>query len=508
MKKLNPIYALFALTLLLINGCDTREDIADPVACFNYIPTSDIMVGDEVTFTNCSTDAISYEWNFGDGETSIAESPKHSFTEAKTYNITLIVKNKSKVNQVTKDVKVEINEPDIAACFSMSPNPAQLEENVTFTNCSTGADRYEWDFNSNGTVDSELENPVFYFTATGTFNVKLTAWSGEFSDEVTHQLVIEDGGSGVEACFTISPNPAQLEENVTFTNCSTGADRYEWDIDGNGTIDTDAENPVFIFHVADTYNVTLTAWSGESYDEVTHQLVIEDGGSEVDPTEYGSLDWVTPALYLNDFSESGDWYEGTGEDYELFIADGYYTMIDNNSSTDHGGYFITNEVLAIPSSGNWDLEVIIRNTVDNDQLGSGLIFGRESGENNYNFYKFKYGYYRLGDTDGWWNSWTYTTDGNVEDWNFLTIRKYNDMFYFFINAVYLYSYDYNVYGDLCGFSFDRNTTVDIDAVGMAETEPSTKKFSAAKQNLNKTNYTSFKRKTSSVSTLSKSTIIK
>ncbi len=479
MKRIKLFLSIFITILLLNTGCETREEAVQPTACFSFAPMSNIKAGDEVSFTNCSTDANSYEWDFGDDGTSMGENPKHTFDEGGEYDVTLIVSNEKNLkDEVVHKVVVESG---IEACFTMSPNPAQLNENVTFSNCSEGADRYEWDFNSNGTIDSELKNPVFYFTAVKTFNVTLKAWHGDDYDEVMHQLIIEDGGTtDVEACFTMSPNPAQLNENVTFSNCSEGADRYEWDFNSDGTVDSELETPVFYFTAVGTFNVTLKAWSGDDYDEVTHQLIIQDGGSAIDPTVYelNGVNWTTH--YYNDFTESGDWYEGSGDDYELKIEGGYYTMIDNNDSEDHYGYYITTTAIQLPSSENYDYEVKIRNTEDNNHNGSGVVFGRKYNEPKYDFFKFKNGYYGIGDTDeAWTPSWVFASNGNIENWNLLTVRRYENMFYFFLNKEFLYSHDYSVFGNYFGFTFDKDTKVDIDKVGIFIMDGSKAAFKAA-----------------------------
>jgi PKD repeat protein len=62
--------------------------------------------------------------------------------------------------------------------------------------------------------------------------------------------LVLDPPSGPQAAFTLSPNPAQVNQTVTFdatgTTDSTGTvTKYEWDLDGNGTYETDSgTNPV------------------------------------------------------------------------------------------------------------------------------------------------------------------------------------------------------------------------------------------------------------------------
>ena len=49
----------------------------------------------EYTFTNSSTNAISYEWDFGDGNTSTEESPTHVYATPDIYTVTLTATSES-----------------------------------------------------------------------------------------------------------------------------------------------------------------------------------------------------------------------------------------------------------------------------------------------------------------------------------------------------------------------------------------------------------------------------
>jgi PKD repeat protein len=46
-----------------------------------------------VQFTDKSTDAYYWSWNFGDKTTSTLQSPMHKFTKEGKYTVTLTVKN-------------------------------------------------------------------------------------------------------------------------------------------------------------------------------------------------------------------------------------------------------------------------------------------------------------------------------------------------------------------------------------------------------------------------------
>ncbi len=42
-----------------------------------------------ISFANTSTNATSYHWDFGDGNTSTEKDPQHTYQEAGTYNVEL-----------------------------------------------------------------------------------------------------------------------------------------------------------------------------------------------------------------------------------------------------------------------------------------------------------------------------------------------------------------------------------------------------------------------------------
>ena len=78
---------LFALVLLTVLSCKKNDDDSPStdgvIAGFQYaISDSDPF---EVTFTNFSSNATSYSWDFGDGNSSTDESPTHTYTTCLLY---------------------------------------------------------------------------------------------------------------------------------------------------------------------------------------------------------------------------------------------------------------------------------------------------------------------------------------------------------------------------------------------------------------------------------------
>ncbi len=126
----------------------------------------------QVFFNNESDQANSYYWNFGDGHYSTEQSPLHTFAEAGSYDIQLIVAN----DEVCFDT-IQLND-----LVEVSQNPfASFEviENQNgsfqFVNQSSYADYYFWDF-SDGTVAEDM-NPSHRFLTNGAKQVYLEASS-------------------------------------------------------------------------------------------------------------------------------------------------------------------------------------------------------------------------------------------------------------------------------------------------------------------------------------------
>lgn len=93
-----------------------------PVAGFTSI--SSLL---DVTFTNTSTDAVSYAWDFGDGSTSTLSDPTHTYDSAGTYTVILIAENVCGTDTFTTTITVTgsgILEHTDNPAICIYPNPS------------------------------------------------------------------------------------------------------------------------------------------------------------------------------------------------------------------------------------------------------------------------------------------------------------------------------------------------------------------------------------------------
>jgi parallel beta-helix repeat protein len=105
MKQIIRLSIFFLITALV--SCDNNEPTPNaPKACFTA-PTG-IIAGISADFSSsCSENAVSYEWDFGDGGTSTQANPSHTYSEAGSFTVTLTVTNsESDTDEDSKNVSV------------------------------------------------------------------------------------------------------------------------------------------------------------------------------------------------------------------------------------------------------------------------------------------------------------------------------------------------------------------------------------------------------------------
>ena len=138
-----------------------------------------------------------------------------------------------------------------SATFTASPNPAAAGQTVTL-NASASSDpdgsvqAYEWDLDGNGTFERDAgPNPVITttFAQEGDVQVRLRVIDDRQGTDIEAKTVTVTG-RGPTASFTATPNPVTVGQAVGFdATGSTDPDgtivRYQWDLDGDGTFETD-----------------------------------------------------------------------------------------------------------------------------------------------------------------------------------------------------------------------------------------------------------------------------
>lgn len=190
---------IYTVTGTDANGCSASTSSAltldpFPVASFNLNPGD----GCEpllVTFQNTSNNGVTAAWHFGDGTIGIGNSTQHVYYSG-TYNVTMIAFNTSGCSDTAFEPAAVTVYPTPTAYFNMDPpapgNFPYTDNLFNFTNTSTGATTYNWNFGDN-TADTSF-NTTHSFGEPGEFYVILTATADNgCSDTAQSPLIIIEG---------------------------------------------------------------------------------------------------------------------------------------------------------------------------------------------------------------------------------------------------------------------------------------------------------------------------
>ncbi len=143
-----------------------------PVANFTANPTS----GDaplDVVFTNLSEYAVDFQWDFGDGITSTAINPSHTYTQTGAFTVSLATANPYGSDVLTQTHVITVaNITPVTADFIAAPVSGAAPLTVTFTSTVTGALTYDWHFGDGGTAAEA--HPVHIYDSSGRYTVTLT----------------------------------------------------------------------------------------------------------------------------------------------------------------------------------------------------------------------------------------------------------------------------------------------------------------------------------------------
>lgn len=226
-----------------------------------------------IQFTNQSTapgsTIISWQWNFGNGQTSSQQNPVVIFTTPGTYNVCLIIETDLGCRD-TVCQNIIIN-PIPVASFTVGNVCAGYPVNINNTSIPLGGiSGWQWNFGNGQT--SGNQNPTVAYGDSGTYTITLIAGDTlGCADTATQQVTIYPSPI---ASFTFAGNTACTGGQVSFNNTSTG-DIISWNWNfGNGQTSTQ-QNPNVTFNNSGSYNVTLVVTSANGcIDSITQAINI------------------------------------------------------------------------------------------------------------------------------------------------------------------------------------------------------------------------------------------
>ncbi|MEL7063960.1 MAG: PKD domain-containing protein, partial [Bacteroidota bacterium] len=272
----NPIYTftspgVYDVRLLVTdaNGCvDTVTQSVEVFEVPDVAFTADIRRGCSpltVNFSDLTTSPyvkVAWEWDFGDGNTSNAPSPSHTYTDNGDYTVKLVVtdQNGCKDSVIHNDF-IRLSQPfanftlDRAEVCPNEPIGVQFTDGTVHDTTLTS---WSWSF---GTGDNSTDqNPLYTYATPGVYNVTL---------EVTDLLGCTDDTTFTNIISVLTPATASFMMSdtldctplgISFTDTSVPGDTalqaWLWDF---GTGDSSLQqNPSYVWTTPGIYTVRLT----------------------------------------------------------------------------------------------------------------------------------------------------------------------------------------------------------------------------------------------------------
>ncbi len=247
------------------HGCSNSKTIDNIVevipgvsASFSADKTFICFAPDPVTMINSSTSgegALSYTWDFGDGITSSAKDPTHSFNKKGIYSVKLSIQSTTGCkSELTKtaylnvgEFKSQMNVPDVACQNSA----------VTLQNTSMPAPTsYSW------LIDG-ASYPYYYnsytFSTAGEHTIQLTNNFGTCVETISKKIRVNELPQP-KGFVTQIPDYCFPPVTVSFKDTTTGAVKSEWNFENYYyplPIQATGKSVSFRFDQAYTRNVTL-----------------------------------------------------------------------------------------------------------------------------------------------------------------------------------------------------------------------------------------------------------
>jgi len=269
-KNFNSILTVTLASAVLATSCKK------PAASFTASKT-DVKVNDVVTFTNTSTDAGAYSWDFGDGETSSTakSTVTHVYTKPGTYVVTMIgAKNDSKLSNAKKlseaaavTIKVSALDAPVAA-ITASKTTAKPGEVITFTSTdSKFSEEFIWEFGDGSMSNSP--NATHVYSSGGKYTVSLTTYAYNRSQKntATSTITIANGTGDYAVAASLVGTWKLTAHDLTHTMAGQSTSNISQSCYSIGNAPfsaTFSNTPKLVFNGSGTNSGSITVWDGDN----------------------------------------------------------------------------------------------------------------------------------------------------------------------------------------------------------------------------------------------------
>jgi PKD repeat protein len=295
-----------------------------------------------VQFTNTTTGgsaATTYQWSFGNNNSSTLQNPGATYYDEKTYTVTLTAKDGSSSSSKTLQITV-YKKPTVD--FSISPAKGCAPLQAAFTaNASPGDGsiaKYYWDFGDGETEQGSAADTRHTYTFPQKPPTSLTVTNSHGCYATTTKNGLVEVVKGVVASF--NPSSASIckpGDEVTFQNNSTGSGTltYKWDF-GDGKTSSE-QSPKHTYNAKGSYMVQLSVESSDGCIGTATPYIMNVANFEADfdvPTQICQNQYVefkntsTPGFNRIEWvvDEANGGYTNNTILYDYFSVPGEYSI--------------------------------------------------------------------------------------------------------------------------------------------------------------------------------------
>lgn len=290
-----------------------------------------------VQFDNTTVNAVTHNWDFGDGFTSTEYIPEHTFINPYDYDTTYMV-TMTALNAFgcgTSDTLYVSPLPAAVANFNDNSNPPGCSPFAAeFYNQSQNADSYFWDL-GNGVTTNQFEPTYTYINSTGllvTYDVSLIAYNNNGCNDTTvHGIIVYPIA---DFDFTLAASQGCAPHSVTLPFIQ-GAQSFQWDF-GDGQTSTFAIPTHTFSNTSNTtavFDITLIAQSAFGCTDTASAAVSVFPQPVAQFTLNNTAGCGPLSVVINNLSVGADsylWNYGDGTTSTL--ADSMHTHVFTNSS--------------------------------------------------------------------------------------------------------------------------------------------------------------------------------
>ena len=303
-----------------------------PTADLSYVTSSPCYLPIDAFFTNESTGAISFEWSFGNGQTSTLTHPNTVYDTIGVYNLQLIANNSYNcTDTLNEPFNVFFNQvPDASFTFD---DTICLRDTSLFNSTALYADSIVWDL-GNG-LQRNGDSIAMVYDTPGQYTITMYAYNtgSGCSDTAVGNSTMVVLPSPI-ADFDYNREFSSTEPRagvIEFTNLSVGATVYWWDFEnGDGT---NNPNPTYNYAYQEDglHTYVLYAYNDEGcVDSASMEFVVN----------YRKGLFVPNAMYIGhaDFEVSHFVPKGSGmETFHIEIFDTFGNVIWESDALDDEG---------------------------------------------------------------------------------------------------------------------------------------------------------------------------